>query len=164
MHQRAAVFLVAACWIGLMGCSGRGSEASELVTDLWLGTKPRQCLVPVGDDISVTETRHLSMGKGKMSLTAFQEIVPLWETAGLVEVVVEDVLSSDKQFSWEDWFARTQHGGLKTVTIEATATGLKLAEIRDGILVGDCYRETLEEVVSDQEVVVGVDRYRVIWS
>jgi hypothetical protein len=54
------------------------------------------------------------------------EDVLAWAKAGMVTYTAEDVLSDQKQPTLDDWFARTQNGHLKRITVTQTERGKRL--------------------------------------
>ncbi len=158
------VVVAIGCLITL-GCRGGtpGGDAAKVFTQSYSQTKGG-CSIHHGD-LLVVEGDGIFFGGEEVSLGYFREELQKWEKAGLLSITAEDVLSSNKRFSWNDWFARTQRGELKRVHVEATAKGRELttvSEIAPQILQGRCYRQVLEEIVTDDETEVRTERYRVI--
>lgn len=134
-------------------------EARNLIENLW--NKPDVGLM-LGEVKFVAENPDAA--KGRESISEW----PLYQAFAKKGVItIGNVKDLTQNFSgWNDWFSLTQSGVRKTATIKLTEGGGKAGTIKHNGDFDELFTKVatikIESIVSNDEEVVGTDRYRVV--
>ena len=108
------------------GCNNGASKQRRQIEDAMRQAFSSTDLRAVLTGPQVVTTESTDYNKKQISQEDFL-VAKAWSEAGLVDIKEEDVLSNDKDFSFNDFFARTQNGHLKRLIVTPTDLGKRLS-------------------------------------
>lgn len=154
--QRVLRCFVALTSATLLSCS-TGGQAADLFQE---AVDSPRCQILLGEK---------DLGGDEGSWNYFRQHLLPWDFSRIVNIIPVSPTAQSPFLTveaWKTWFLGPPRGQRRQVRIEPTENGLLMTSIKASdrfrILDGACTIQTLQEVVSDDEIKVQTEKYRVI--